>query len=148
MWKQSVETRLQKWKRFRVNQSTKSLAIAIQETCDLWATTPFTPFFLDPAQPSSWPDPWTLISDNYYCDLARVLGIVYTLMLSDHATNLVPEIRVYTAPNTQYNYIVAWFNDGEYIVNVQDHEVLNLEQFDKNLVLKFKYGLDVLNLEK
>jgi hypothetical protein len=32
-----------------------------------------------------WPDPWQLLSDNVYCDLARALGILYTISLLDRA---------------------------------------------------------------
>jgi hypothetical protein len=32
-----------------------------------------------------WPDPWQLLNDNVYCDLARGLGILYTISLLDRA---------------------------------------------------------------
>ena len=32
-----------------------------------------------------WPDPWQLLSDDVYCELARGLGILYTITLLDRA---------------------------------------------------------------
>ena len=31
----------------------------------------------------TWPDPWQLLSDNIYCDIAKGLGIMYTITLLD-----------------------------------------------------------------
>jgi hypothetical protein len=33
----------------------------------------------------TWPDPWQLLSDDVYCEVARGLGILYTITLLDRA---------------------------------------------------------------
>jgi hypothetical protein len=120
---------------------------ALQETQELWAGAPFTPYYLDNEDHSQWPDPWTLIHENYYCDVAKTLGIIYTLMLSGHSTGLEPELRVYYDPSKRYFYNLAWFNEGKYVLNMQDQEIVNNEQLT-NLELKHIYKSDVLNLDK
>lgn len=146
MWSLNSENRLQSWKRFRKSISTMPLEEAITATGKLWASAPWTPYYLDADNPSDWPDPWTLLDENYYCDLAKALGIVYTLALSEH-NNISAEVRVYKDPNKHYFYNLAWIDDGKYILNMQDGEIVNKEQFDKTLQLQFKYSTKELKLE-
>lgn len=72
--------RLTKWK--QVRDELERDPTAFQTVIDLWARAPFVSPFLDPNQPNSWPDPWHLILDNRYDDLAICLGIMYTLQLT------------------------------------------------------------------
>jgi hypothetical protein len=50
-----------------------------------WYNCPWKPYYLHWDDQPSWPDPWQLLSDNHYCDLARGLGILYTITLLDRA---------------------------------------------------------------
>jgi hypothetical protein len=119
---------------------------ALTATNDLWATAPWTPFYLEAGEPDKWPDPWTLLSENYYCDLAKALGIVYTIQLSGHSV-LAPEIRVYKDTEKNYFYNLAWFAQGKYILNMQDQSIVNNAQIEKTLELKFRYTDKELNIE-
>lgn len=147
MWSLKSESRLQKWKRFREDISKMPLEQALQATSDFWHEAPFTPYYLDNENPNNWPDAWTLIHENYYCDVAKSLGIIYTLMFSEHGNGLLPELRVYYDPTKRYFYNLAWFNDGKYILNMYDESVVNIEQLNKELELKHKYTAEVLNIE-
>ena len=73
---------------------------------------------------------------------------MYTVLLSTHRTDLDIEIRVYEDPKTKYVYNLAWFNQGKYILNMVDGEVLNNKQFDKTLKLKKQFTSLELQLEK
>jgi hypothetical protein len=50
-----------------------------------WFAVPWRPYYLHWDDQLNWPDPWQLLSDNHYCDLARGLGILYTITLLDRA---------------------------------------------------------------
>lgn len=147
MWNLKADNRLQKWKRFREDISKLPLDQAIQATSDFWSEAPFTPYYLDNDSSEKWPDAWTLIHENYYCDVARSLGIIYTLMFSEHASELLPELRVYYDPTKRYFYNLAWFNGGKYILNMQDESIVNIEQFSQELELKHRYTAETLNIE-
>lgn len=148
MWSLNSESRLQKWKRFREDISSMPLEQALQATSEFWNGAPFTPYYLDNEDPKNWPDPWTLIHENYYCDVAKSLGILYTLMFSKHGTLLEPELRVYYNSEKKYFYNLAWFNNGKYILNMQDEAIVNIEQLDKELELKYRYTAEALNLSE
>jgi hypothetical protein len=148
MFKLSTNERLARWKQFRLEIDELSLVDAIQATQLFWQKCPFIPYYLEVESPNKWPDPWQLITENYYCDLAKVLGIVYTLHLSKHSEQLYPEIRVYYDPKTRYSYHIAWFDGGKYIVNLTEHSVVNKEHIDQQLKLKYRYTAEDLKLEQ
>lgn len=135
MWKLDTAGRIAQWRDFRKSLDELPFDQALDAVAKFWQTAPFSPYNLDPDKPDTWPDPWTLIYENVYCDIAKCLGIVYTLLLSEHRTALDVELRVYQDPKTRYSYNLAWINRGKYILNMVDGEVVNNKQFDKNLKL-------------
>jgi len=135
MFKLSAEDRLRSWRDFRNTLDSLPLDQALSRTADLWATAPFNPYYLDPADPSAWPNPWELITENYYCDIAKCLGIIYTISLTVHKSDIDIEYRSYVDPKSRHVYNLAWINQGKYILNLIDGELVNNEQFDKTLTL-------------
>lgn len=148
MFKLSTSRRLAYWKNFRFQLGSMPLDKAIDVTQQFWQKCPFTPFYLPVDDPRLWPDPWELITENYYCDLAKVLGIVYTLHLSNHTKDLDPEIRVYYDPICNYQYHIAYFADGKYVINLIEGEIVNKEHISQQLKLKYCYTAIDLKLEK
>ena len=148
MFKLQPSDRLGRWKSFRYSLNEYPIDRAIALTNELWATCPFTPFYLDLDNPNSWPDPWTLLDENYYCDLAKILGIVYTLHLSDHGIDLNPEIRVYFHTKTKHTYHIAYLCDGKYVLNLIEGEIVNKEHINQEFKLKYRYTAADLKLEQ
>ena len=147
MWKLDTAGRIAQWRDFRKSLDELPFDQALDAVAKFWQTAPFCPYNLDPEKPDSWPDPWTLIYENVYCDIAKCLGIVYTLLLSEHRTMLDVEVRVYQDPKTRYSYNLAWINQGKYILNMTDGEVVNNKQFDKALKLIKTHSAVDLHLE-
>ncbi len=148
MFKLKPSDRLDRWKSFRLALNDFSMDKAVESTNELWASCPFTPFYLDPADPTSWPDPWTLLVENYYCDLAKMLGIIYTLYLSNHGKVLCPELRTYTDTVTRHTYHIAYLCYGKYVLNLVEGEVVNKEHITQQLKLKHCYTAVDLKLEQ
>jgi len=147
MFQLPAEDRLRSWREFRTTLESLPLDQALAQTAEFWARAPFVPYNLDTDSMSNWPDPWTLVYENSYCDVAKCLGIVYTMSLTGHKKNLALEIRVYEDPKTRYRYNLAWFSQGKYILNMIDGEVLNNKQFDKTLKLVKQYSEEQLQLQ-
>jgi len=147
MFQLPAEDRLRSWREFRTTLESLPLEQALAQTAEFWARAPFVPYNLDTDSMSNWPDPWTLVYENSYCDVAKCLGIVYTMSLTGHKKNLALEIRVYEDPKTRYRYNLAWFSQGKYILNMIDGEVLNNKQFDKTLKLVKQYSEEQLQLQ-
>jgi hypothetical protein len=146
MFHQPAEDRLKSWRDFRNSIEELPIQQALVQTAEFWTSAPFVPYNLDSRDPTNWPDPWTLIYENLYCDVAKCLGIVYTISLTAHKTPGT-EFRIYQDPATGYEYNLAWFAQGKYILNMVDGEVLNNTQFDKSLKLIKQYTEEELQLE-
>ena len=134
MWKLEAGERIARWRAFRIEIGGMPLERAIQYTAEFWQNCPHSPYYLDPNDPESWPTAWDLITENYYCDLAKCLGMLYTLYLSNHRTDM--EIRIYNDPSTTDLYNLVWIDKGKYVVNYVHDEVVNKTQLDQALKLK------------
>ena len=148
MFQLKAEDRIRTWRDFRTSLESLPLETALVQTAELWAGAPFAPFYLDVDNVVSMPDPWTLIYENTYCDVAKCLGIVYTILLTGHRTDLDIEVRVYEDTKTKYRYNLAWFNQGKYILNLIDGELVNTKQLRKTLELKKQLTAADLHLEQ
>lgn len=138
MFKLNPSERLLRWREFRKDLDSQDLPTACQSVMDFWSNCPFSPYYLDYDQPELWPDPWTLIEENYYCDLAKALGMLYTIKFTAHDPDV--EIRVYYDTESRYNYNLVWIAQGKYVLNLIEGEVVNKTQVSKNLKLKIKYN--------
>jgi hypothetical protein len=138
MWKLDVAERLSAWRDFRRLLDEQSLSLALESTAQFWQTPPFSPYYLDPTNTSNWPDPWTLISENYYCDIAKALGMLYTIALTRHSPDLT--LRIYYDTQARVNYNLVWVEDGKYVLNMTDGEVVNRKQLPNTFELKFEYN--------
>lgn len=84
--------RLTAWKQFRSSLETSSRPFA--DVAEFWSKAPFVNQFLDRQAPKSWPDPWHLILDGKFDDLAICLGMCYTLKLTQRFSDSVYEIHM------------------------------------------------------
>lgn len=85
MWPATFESRLESWVDLRNRCQQSSLEDTLLEINHWWFDVPWKPYYLHWDDIQTWPDPWQLLSDNIYCDLARGLGILYTITLLDRA---------------------------------------------------------------
>lgn len=72
--------RLTAWKEFR--NSLENSSTPLEDVALLWAKAPFVSNRI-PLDSKHWPDPWKLIIDGEFDSLGIVLGMLYTLQLTD-----------------------------------------------------------------
>lgn len=148
MFKSNPAERINLWRNFRLELDSMQLDSALDATQNFWQKCPFVPFYLEVLNPKSWPNPWDLIVENHYCDVAKALGIVYTLHLTSHRNTLNPEIRIYHDTNTRHMYHIAYFCQGKYVLNLIEGEIVNKEHINQELKLKYCYTADDLQLKQ
>ena len=148
MFKLSTSDRMDRWKSFRSSLDNLSLDDAIKQTVLFWQSCPFIPFYLMPEDNINWPDPWELINENYYCDLAKALGMLYTIHLTSHGKDIDPEIRVYYDSKKRFHYHIAYLCQGKYVLNLVEGEIVNKQQINKDLTLRYCYTATDLKLEQ
>jgi hypothetical protein len=147
-WNLRVNDRLAQWKDFRHTLSDLSLPKAIDELNTMWSSAPFVTYYLDPNNPTNWPDPWTLLAENYYCDVAKALGIMYTIYFTSHKATPI-EFRMYYDYKEKSRYNLVWIDGGKYILNYYPFEIVNTKQIEESkLDLLYQYSSEDLQLDK
>ena len=120
MWPQTFGERLDSWNRLRESCQNLPIETALATINRWWFGAPWRPYYLHWDDQPSWPDPWQLLNDNVYCDLARGLGIVYTISMLDRA-DMAPATLILTEDGgnlvqvAKEKYILNW--EAEQIVN-------------------------------
>ena len=119
-WPLTFSSRLESWNNLRDACQTLPVDQALTTINNWWFNVPWKPYYLHWDDQQDWPDPWQLLSDNIYCDLARGLGILYTISLLDRA-DLTSATLVLTETGdnlvlvAKEKYILNW--DRDTIVN-------------------------------
>ena len=116
IWPATFSARLESWNLLRDQCTNLPVTAALEDINTWWFRAPWTAYHLHWDDSGAWPDPWQLLSDNIYCELARGLGILYTITLLDRA-DLAPAELVLTAESgnlvlvTPEKYILNWASD-------------------------------------
>ena len=127
MWPQTFDTRLASWTFLREQCQDLPVETALSQINAWWFDAPWQPYYLHWDDQNSWPDPWQLLSDNVYCEVARGLGILYTITLLDRA-DMAPAQLVLTDAGrnlvlvAKEKYILNW--DAGNIVNTIQAEII------------------------
>ena len=120
MWPDSFAARLTSWNLLRDQCQNLSTQSALEHINRWWFRAPWRPYYLHWDDQATWPDPWQLLSDDIYCELARGLGMLYTITLLDRA-DLAPAELILTDDDVNLvqvakeKYILNW--DADTVVN-------------------------------
>ena len=128
MWPVTFSDRLAAWADLRSQCQSLDLESALSTINDWWFTTPWQPYYLHWDDQPKWPDPWQLLSDNVYCDLARGLGILYTVSLLDRAD--MADAELVLAEDGSNLVLVA---KEKYILNWNRDLIVNTHQEVKTI---------------
>lgn len=120
MWPKTFDQRLADWYNLRTFCKDQPPEHALSTIQSWWNLAPWQPYYLHWDDQTDWPDPWQLLNDNVYCDLAKALGILYTITLLDRADIAPVELVLTTDERNlvlagQTKYILNW--NSEVIVN-------------------------------
>ena len=111
MWPVTFEERLQEWNDLRRQLGSLPLEQQLPIVNDWWFRAPIINQHLRWDSHRTWPGPWDLLAEDRWCDVARALGIVYTIMIIEQKDFGMVEI----ADTDQGNLVLV--NHGKYILN-------------------------------
>ena len=123
MWPATFDNRLASWAQLRDHTHALPLEQALITINQWWFNSPWRPYYLHWDDVKTWPDPWQLLSDNVYCDLARGLGIVYTISMLDRG-DMTPATLVLTEDGTNLVQVAK----EKYILNWEADQIVNTFQ--------------------
>jgi hypothetical protein len=132
----NYEARLSDWYDLRVHLEDSSLEEKCISIDKWWQKAPLVNHHLHILDSENWPDPWQLLVENTYDEVARALGICYTLLLLD-----VENVEMAEATDGMGNDIVVVLVDNaKYVLNYFPDTVLSNTLSDFNI--KRKVTLD------
>lgn len=106
------ETRLQSWHDLKENIKISDLKTKVIKIDDWWQNAPTINHYLHLKDTTNWPDPWELLVENLYCNVAKALGICYTLYMTGEKN-----FQMVTATDEMGNDVVLVIVDNKYILN-------------------------------
>jgi len=124
MWQTEYHSRLADWVTLRQLCDSLSLEQQLITINNWWFRAPIVNCTIRWNESAFWPDPWELLTNSGYCDLARALGIVYTVMMLENSQFKKLEI----AETDQDNLVLI--DSGKYILNWAPGETLNIHSTD------------------
>lgn len=130
MWHPEFDQRLRSWYDLRQHCQKIPLEPCLLSINDWWMQAPWRPYYLHWDDIETWPDPWELLADNIFCDLARALGIMYTIMLMQREDTPNPAL----AQGQDCNLVLV--QDGKYILNWGHGRLLNIASADIKILKK------------
>jgi len=105
MFSDNFEQRLAAWHDFR--EQLEAHITPIQAVIDLYKHAPRVTINCDPWDRNTWLDPWELLKENEYCEYCILLGICYTLQLTDKFKNSTIEIHICVdRQNSERHYLL------------------------------------------
>lgn len=136
----NYDTRLKSWYDLRTSLVEADTQTKCIEVDKWWQRAPLVTHYLHPIDLPMWPGPWDLLNDNEYCQIARGLGMIYTLLLLG-----VDDIdfRLGTDDNSE-DVALVLVDNAKYVMNYWPDMVVNnnLQEF------KFTDTLDIQELKK
>jgi hypothetical protein len=125
------EQRLLSWRQYR-NSLTENY---LENVAQLWATCPLVNIHLEQDDTRHWPDPWSLVSEGVYCDVAKCLGMYYTLYFSSYPFRDSMTIECYKDV-TKHEYLNLLRCEGQlYTLNYDIGRVVNTPTISSTAVL-------------
>ena len=130
IFQSSYEARLQDWFQLR----TTVTSLPIEQQCitidEWWQHAPLVTHHLHPQDIDNWSDPWELLSENTYCEVARALGMCYTLLLIG-----ITDIELVLARNdTAEDVVLVLVDNAKYILNYWPNTVISNKLKDFKVV--------------
>ena len=119
IWPKSFEQRLLAWNQLREFSAQLPADQALFAINQWWQNSPWCAYYLHWDDLRDWPTPWQLLNDNIYCDVARGLGIMYTIIMLDR-----DDLQDAQLIETQTHNLVL-VQGEKYILNWDSSSILN-----------------------
>ena len=124
MWPQTFEERLRQWHDLRERVLEFPLEKQLHEINSWWSHAPRVNPFIHWHDKNNWLDPWELLAENGYCELASALGLAYTILLVNSNADVVIAQAVDSSGNDSTILIV-----NDWILNWDISSVISKDDY-------------------
>ena len=141
MFDQGYENRLRDWSDFRLALETH--ADPIHYVMEKYTDAPTVSMHTDPWTQEMWPNPWELIEENTYCEFCKLLGICYSLQLTDRFSQGNFEIHIGIDDVKSSSYYLLFINN--FIIGYRDDTYISSTELPSSFRSQQAYPMPRLN---
>ena len=118
MWPVIFEDRLREWRQLRDTIVVAPVDVGLMAINNWWFKAPMVNQHLSWNNCHKWPGPWDLLAEDTWCDVARALGMLYTITMQPQN-----QFTVSLAQTSLGNLVLV--EHGKYILNWAPGQILN-----------------------
>lgn len=137
MFEKKYEDRLAAWREFR--DSLEDDADPLQTVIDFYQLAPRVSIQTDPWTQEMWPNPWELVNENQYDDFCCVLGMCYSLQLTERFKRSLFEIHI-GVDNEMSETLYLLFVDNA-VIGLKDGKYVDKSQIPKSFFSQTVYPM-------
>lgn len=124
MFEKNYLDRMVSWRKLR--DTVEVSVTPIEDVLAVYNSAHTSSLYTDPYNQTAWPNPWELVEQNVYCEFCKLLGVGYTLLLTERFSEAKYGIHIYTDyDNSQVKYFLS-INDC--YVHVDEGTLLTSEK--------------------
>jgi len=128
MWLDRFEDRLRSWSDLRSTCKNLNTEQSVNTIAEWWGHAPRMNNVIHWSDQSNWPDPWELLADNSFDDLAIALGMSYTITMLENRDCSVEIAQAKDDQGQEYNLVLV--DERKYILNYDPWSMVSKEQFN------------------
>jgi hypothetical protein len=133
--------RVATWQKFR--KDLEASEDPIQDTISAYASLPLVSIHTDPWTRESWPNPWELIDENTYCDYCIILGICYTLQLTERFKDSKFEIHIAIDRSESKDYYLLFIDD--IVIGYDEYDYIHKSKIPSHIRSQLIHSMPALN---
>lgn len=134
------QTRHLAW--YQLRQHLEKSEDPLSDVTNFFIRLPRVKFYTDPYDSSTWPTPWELINENEYCEFNLILGICYTIQLTERFKDIRPTINLALDMVDKNLYYLLCINDVVYGYN---DSWVNISELPASLKMQKIYSMKPLH---
>jgi hypothetical protein len=135
MFEKKYVDRLRGWSEFRNLLETAD--DPIQDTVDFYNNAPLVSIATDPYNIKVWPAPWELVHENIYCNFTIILGIMYTLQLTDRFK--ASSFGIYITTDREKSEVKYLLYVDQIVVGYNQLQAVNAADLPQHLIIEKQF---------
>jgi|TARA_R110000851_G_C12665466_1_gene521942 hypothetical protein len=135
MFEKTYVDRIREWSAFRSTLETS--AAPIQDAIDFYSQAPLVSMSCDPYADNLWPDPWELVYENVYCEFSLILGMCYTLQLTNRF--LESTFEMYICADREKSKIIYLLYVDDLVIGHQQDRAVNKTQIPVHITVEKQF---------
>ena len=134
------QTRQLAW--YQLRQTLETSVDPFSDVAKFFLRLPRVKFYTDPYDSSTWPTPWELIDENEYCEFNLILGMCYTIQLTERFKDCRPTINLAIDIVNKTVYYLLCIDDRVY---GYDDSWITMSELPKSLKMQKIYPMKPLH---